>query len=528
MKALYLSVFVSFITCCLQAQQIDLTWGPEKKINKSSDELGFVGRVKDHFYTLRKEDKVMYLAKTRIADMSRVWEKAIQWNDFKRANARSKNLTFHSFRLFRENFVFYFEDYDSKDDIQRLFAQKITFEGSPEGDLVEVGSRLKQRRSHDGSFELAFTPDSTNFVVITSPYYERYASEKFLFKVVDQRLNVLHNFEVTLPFRDQDFDVESVVVSKSKNIYLLARVDIPKKDRKDKEPDYYYEIVSLAAAENGKAKEYELKLPDRYIDKVDVILDKKDQIKCFGFYADMQNNGKRKDGLNGIFYFSLNKNTIENINIKEFDIKLVADISGRRRANRDKGLEPHFKLKFFFDKPDGGAMVLAEEQFMQTSTMTNPNTGSTTVNYHFYNNSILAVNIDPAGKIIWYTHIPKEQHTINDNRFASFHALYAKGKTYIVYNDEKENAMTKTYEHEMRNYLKAVPVTVTINEAGKTDKQMIGSAKPGKADFIIKPKISDKISDTEAFFYADRLSKACCVVGARKAKTQRFGLLEIR
>jgi hypothetical protein len=207
--------------------------------------------------------------------------------------------------------------------------------------------------------------------VITNPYFERYASEKFLFKVVDQRLKVLQNFEVTLPFRDQDFAVESVVVSKAKTIYLLAKVNVPKKDRKDKEPNYYYEIVSL---ENGKAKEYELKLNDKYIDKVDVILDKKDNIKCFGFYADMQNNGKRKDGLNGIFYFSLTKNAIENINVKEFDLKLVADISGRRRANRDKGLEPNFNLKFFFDKPDGGAMVLAEEQFVQIVKRPGPGT----------------------------------------------------------------------------------------------------------------------------------------------------------
>ena len=527
MKSLSLFFFASFITCCLQAQQIDLTWGPEKKASKSSVELGFVGRVKDHFYTLRREDKIMYLAKTRIRDMSLVWEKPIQWNDFKRANTKDKNLTFHSFRLFKENFVFYFEDYDSKDDIQRLFAQKLTFEGSPEGDLLEVGARIKQRRSRDGSFSLAFSPDSLNFTVITSPYYERYASEKFLFKVIDQRLNVLHNFEVTLPFRDQDFTVESVVVSKSKNIYMLARIDVPKKDRKDKEADYYYEIVNLAAAENGKVKEFELKLANKYIDKVDMILDKKDQVKCFGFYADMQNNGKRKDGLNGIFYFSLNKNTIENISIKEFDLKLVADVSGKRRANRDKGLEPHFNLKFFFDKPDGGVMVLAEEQFIQTVTTTSSN-GSSTTTYHYYNNSILAVNIDPAGKIIWYTHIPKEQHTINDNRFSSFHALYTQGKTYIVYNDEKSNAITKMYDKEMRNYLKAVPVVVTISESGKTDKQMLGTAKPGKSDFIIKPKIADKISDTEAFFYADRLSKACCVIGARRAKTSRFGLLKIR
>src|SRR4051812_25564771 len=116
MRPLYLAIFAIFIASNLHAQQIDLAWGPEKKFDKSSFEVGFVGRIKDHFYTLRGVDKTMYLAKTRISDMSLVWERPIRWNDFKRANTKDKNLTFRSFRTFRENFVFYFEDYDSKDD----------------------------------------------------------------------------------------------------------------------------------------------------------------------------------------------------------------------------------------------------------------------------------------------------------------------------------------------------------------------------------------------------------------------------
>ncbi len=76
---------------------------------------------------------------------------------------------------------------------------------------------------------------------------------------------------------------------KAKTIYLLAKVNVPKKTGRIKSPTITYEIVSL---ENGKAKEYELKLNDKYIDKVDVILDKKDNIKCFGFYADMQKQRK--------------------------------------------------------------------------------------------------------------------------------------------------------------------------------------------------------------------------------------------
>lgn len=532
MKTTLLTVVVFFITLTSFSQSIDLAWSPERKIEKASTELGFVGRVKDHFFTLRREDKIMYLSKTRISDMSKVWEKPIQWNDFKRTNSKDKNLTFHAFKLFKDGFLFFFEDYNSKEDIQHLYAQRITFECQPIGDLVEVGSRIKERRSRDGSFQLVYSPDSTHFAVMINPYYERYASEKFYFKIVTQDLDILTNMEVSLPFRDQDFSVSSVTLAKNRNIYMLARIDIPRKDRKDDEADYYYDLLTIDPAEKGKVKEFELKLDRKYVDQVDLILDRNDNVKCFGLYADMQNNGKRKDGMNGVFYFSLVKNNVENLNLKEFDTKLVEDISGRRRANRKKGLSGTFKLKYFFDKPEGGAMILAEEAFIQVvTTRTTSGTGMTTsssTHTHYYNNSILAVNIDASGKIVWCAHIPKQQHVVDDDRFSSFHALYVKGKVYMIYNDEKKNATTKEYERTMANPLKAVPVVVTLTDAGKSDKRMLSADQPGKANFLLEPGLSDKISDHEAFFYSIRMGAPCCIiVGARRVKAQRFGLLTI-
>jgi hypothetical protein len=105
--------------------------------------------------------------------------------------------------------------------------------------------------------------------------------------------------------------------------------------------------------------------------------------------------------------------------------------------------------------------------------------------------------------------------------------MYTKGKIYIIYNDEEENAATKSFENTMRNYMKCVPVAVTINEEGKSDKKMMMGGERGKKQFTLKPNAADKINDKQAFFYADRLSKSCCVIGGRKPKTQRFGILTI-
>jgi hypothetical protein len=530
---IYVLIQVSFFAF---SQEINLTWGPEKKSEKSNAELGYVGRVADHFYTLRKQDRTMYLAKTRIKDMALVWDREIKWNEG-RKNKGDDNLTFNSFRLFKTHFVFYFEDYSSKDDLQRLYAQKINFDGAPFDPLTEIGVRKKERRSKDGSYGMSFSADSTHFLLTTNPSFEKYNDERFYFKILNSRLETLHSLEMTLPFRDKDFEVETIRLSKNNLIHVLAKITLPKKDRKDDEATYYYEIITFDPKDKGKGKEFEVKLDNRYVDKVDLILDDKDNLKCFGFYADMENNGKRKSGINGIFYFSVVGGKASNISLKPFDLKMVFEIEAQKRKccfinlpgrapKVEKGITAFFNLKDFFNKPDGGMIVLAEKSYVNVVTTTSSN-GSTSTTYYYVTNDVLAVNIDPKGNIVWYAHVPKKQVVANDNRFGSFHAMYVKGKIHMVYNDHAENATSKTYKQTMQNYMKAVPVVVTINADGKADKKIIGDAK-GKNDFTLKPNISDKISDSEAFFYADRLSKSFCVIGKRRSKTQRFGILSIK
>lgn len=514
------------------SQNIDLKWSPEKKYERSSDDLGYVGRVKSHFYTLRRQDKTMYLSKTRINDMSVVFEKEIRWNGTSK-NAND-DLTFKSFRLFKDHFVFYFESSSNREANQRIYAQKIDLEGAPFDPLVEIGTRPKERRNRDGNFQLAYSADSTNFLLITNPSYEKYNNERFLFKVISKKLEILHQADITLPFADKNFSVESFVLGKDKQIYMLAKIDLPRKTKNDDEADYYYQVVTVDPKENNKIRGFEIKLDNRYVDKVDIILNDKDQLKCFGFYADMQGNGRRKSGINGIFYFSVIDNKASNISLKPFDLKMVLDIEsetkrgcfGGRAPKVEKGLEAYFNLKAFFAKPDGGMVVVAEKSYIRVVTTTSSN-GGTRTTYYYVDYDILTVNIDEKGSIAWYAHIPKKQIVANDNRFGSIHAMYSNGKVHIIYNDEAKNAMSKTYENTMKNYLKAVPVIVTINEQGKFDKKIIGDSR-GKNDFTLKPRISDQVSSNEAFFYADRLSKACCVIGQRRAKAIRYGVMTIK
>ncbi|MDQ3395531.1 MAG: hypothetical protein M3512_15680 [Bacteroidota bacterium] len=525
MKKIFFIILITLLNFAeINAQNGELRWGPEHN-NKDFDvEHGYIGKVGDSFYSLRSKDKVLYLSKYRTADMSREFEKPIGWNDDKK-NSANKNLTFSSLRLFKNNFILFFEDLDKKTSTQIMYGQKINFEGNFEGELVKVDERDKERRSRDGSFKIIYSEDSLNFLVVKNPNFEKYSNEKFNFKIFNASLKPLHNLEVSLPYLDKDFALMNTLLSKELIIYLLARIEVPRKDKKKDEATFYNELVSIDPAKGATVKKYEIKLDKKYIKQVDVYLDKSENIRCFGFYSELRDNGKPQDGIKGAFFFELNKSTknIQKQSTKDFSAALVEELSGKRRAKNEKGLLNRYMIRNVFEREDGGTIILVEESYIVEVTSQTRN-GSTTTSYHYHHNAIVSVNISEQGNIQSYNVVPKLQHTVNDDRFGSFYASYTKGKVYIVYNDEASNAVTKTYDKTMKNFMKSVPVMVTLSESGKFDKVMVSTGKK-RSDFIVTPRITNKINDNEALVYAYKLSKGCCFIGGGKAKTTRYGLL---
>lgn len=525
MKQFLLSFTLLLLTFTVDAQRVELRWSPETKYNKQSADLGYVGRVGEYYYSLRKEDKVVYLSKSRIKTMSQAWEKAIRWNDIKRSNSSDKNLSYYSFRKFRDHFVFYFEDFNKEEDRHRLYAQKISFEGEPTGDLVELGTREKQRRSKNGSFSLRYAKDSLHSLLVINPYYEKYKDELFEFKVFDQDLGLINNFKVQLPFRDKDFDVKSFTLVKGHTIYLLGSVELSKREREDGQPQFNYKILKIDVA-SAKANLVDIPFKGKYVDVIELVVDDHENVRCAGFYGDLKPNGKVDSGAKGLFYLTLD-DASDKISYHPFDDMMIREIGGKKNERKGDGLGYFFGIKYAFTRPDGGMVLLFEDRRVRTVTTTNSR-GQSTTTYHYFDMSILQAEIDANGDIKRYVHIPKKQHTVNDGgRFNSFHAMYVNGSTYIIYNDHESNAIIKGYDKTMNNSLKAVPVIVTITASGHSSKKAL-TENIGKSEFTLIPTYADKISESEAFFYAHNYSKACCVIGGRKIKTKKVGILSIR
>ncbi len=425
------------------------------------------------------------------------------------------------------------KDIDKKLDKEIIYGQKLNQDGNAEGQFLKLDERTTDRRSRDGSFQIEYADDSSDFLVVKHPSYEKYADEKFNFKIFNADLKLLQNLEITLPFKDKNFSVSEIHLSRSNIIYILAKIDVPREDAKKDEARHYYQIVSVDAANGATVKQYDLKLDSRYIDEVTMRIDKNENVKCLGFYSDLKENGRPKEGLNGLFYFGLNKanKQVENVSIKEFTKALVEELSGKRRAKKEKGLESTFKLKYFLEKNDGSSIALVEEDYVEvvTTYTTNANGGSTrTTTYYYHNNEILAIYIDAAGKINQFVTIPKSQVSTNDGGiYNSFYATQFNDKTYLVYNDDRENATNKDFKNTMYSVFKSKPVVIILSNSGKYEKSVLGDVN-GKTEFAIRPRLTDKISDASAIFYAYRLNKGCCCLIGKKNRTSRFGLLTIK
>lgn len=532
-KILFTTIVLTIFSLTqLFAQKVDMKWGPE--FEPKGSEMGLVGKIKGAFYTIQIVDKKLIMTKIRTSDMSTIFTKELPYNKIDRKSADDK-VEYWGIVQCKKNFVLFVKDTDKKTDKEYVYGQIIDFEGNPQGGMKELMSRDMGRKSKDGSFERVVSDDSSKILIVGNPIFEKYADEKFNYWIFDQSLKLIKGFSVSFPFKDKDFSLKDYDVTNEGIIVILARIDLPKKDRKKEEETYYYQLVTINPINNVETKQYDINLDKKYIEEAELMTDKNNNIKCIGLYAEMKDNGKPKDGINGTFYMSIDKTTgkITSSSTKEFSKQLVEELSGKRRAKKDKGLESNFTIVSFIDKETGGCQVILEQQYITTTTTCSSSSsgGQTcTTNYHYHNDELLIVNVDLSGKIENYVTIPKLQVSTNDGgTFNSIYSTRYDGKTYIFYADNKKNT-GQSFEY-VGGGMASIPVCVAVSDNGVFTKSSIGlenttGKKKQKFYFTIKPQQTDKISNNEAILYGYKYKKRCCC-GGGKPKL-RYGYMTIQ
>ncbi len=499
----------------VSAQQITVTWGAEEKVVKNSGVNGIIGEDETGFFVIRTvsqrfKSPKLFLERYNQKDLKMAFSKEIQMPSTNGKDVSFENLFYVNGKLML------FTSYLNKDQMKNFaFVNTVTLDGKVNNDMKELDFIKVEKKKNAGSFDFVLSNDSTKILVYHNEPYDKYANEKFSYKVIDNSLNTVWEKGVQLPYKDKYFSISNYTVDNDGNVFMLARLtdEDMKKSKKDK-PNYTYSVLGYFH-KTGDLKEYSLSLGNKFIDEVTFRIDPMGNLVTAGFYANVRNSG-----MSGVFYTRIDRNTKEVITkgVNEFSKDFLAEfMKAKKVAKGEKGLDYSFSLDDLVTRTDGGAILIAEYFNVQRVCTTDPKTGMTTCNYYYYYNDIIAVSIKPDGTIDWTQRIPKKQVSRNDGgTYSSYLKAVVGDKIYFVFNDNPKNINPKKPGDVvyMNSVKKAMTCLVIVDGTTKNIKRTpLFEAKEAKA--IMMPKINMQVNASEVIIYA------------RKGAVSKFGKIRI-
>ena len=505
------------VSSSLFAQVYEATWGKEIVNPRKTFISGIVGGDEEHFYVFRTAYASLFFPKPKLMlekyskdDMSLVYSK-----ELKLTSVKSKKVQFEQIFCLKGKIILFTSFYDKATDMNTAFAQEVDENGKISKEFVEVDQIKATKKRNSGNFDFIISDDSTKILVYHNPPFEKYADEKFSYKLFDTDMKLIWEKKFSLPFKDKNFTVGSYEVDNDGNVHMLAKIQLPnsqtglKKLKEALNPSYSFRIVSYYHKQD-EMKDFELALPTKgsakkYVNDITFNVNTNGDIICAGFYGN-----KLGGGINGAFYMRVDRKTQEVVadGYKEFGKDFLGEFMSARKAKKNKGLY-NYDLKYLITREDGSATLIAEQYYVVVVCRTDPKTGARTCTYHYYYNDIIAVNVNSKGVIDWTTKVPKRQHSVNDGGYYSSFIFSIKDRNlFFMFNENPKNMKPqkgggkKARVYYMNKPRKSVAVVVSMDSQGSMQKEALFSAKEAK--FILRPKVHYRLDGNETVIYSEK------------------------
>jgi hypothetical protein len=360
--------------------------------------------------------------------------------------------------------------------------------------------------SSSGEFSKLISRDKSKIGIQTTDRGKRKDMELFKFQVFDDKMDLLWENEIELPYTQELFNVEGVRLDNDGNIYVYG-IEFKEKrvSKRRGEPNYKYHIISIS--ENGTiVDDIPVQIDAAFITDMRVEINDQHEIICAGFYSDLGTYSNK-----GSFFLKLDQSTNEVLvqNQKEFGLDLIKQTMSSRqqkitKRKGDKGKEielEEYDLDRIVLREDGGAVLVAEEFYITVSTSTTSE-GRTTTTTHYNYNDILVVSISPDGTIDWIQKIPKSQRSSNDGgAYLSYSMAVHKDKLYFMFNDDANNLYYKGQGEPEPFRLNDGPFVmfVELDSEGNQTRESLYSFS--SKDVYIRHDLGFQISENEVILF---------------------------
>lgn len=279
-----------------------------------------------------------------------------------------------------------------------------------------------------------------------------------------------------------------------------------RKSKKKGEANYHFELYKVNAQGQSSTS---FKRADKFISSLELVKTN-EELYCLGFY------GQKDEGrINGVSLFGLNPESLEMNKEKftPFSNEFLTDKYGNREGKKDRKKKKGIKnidFKSIDVLPSGDIVVNAEEFYITTHTVMNPNGGMRTYTiYHF--DDIMSLRMDNEGNLKWARNINKRQTGFANSSYTS---IPVAGDSYFFINcsDNIKKLSADRIAFKQTKAKKSNLYMVRINEEGNIDFKKLIDDKESKVYY----KVNNGIVNID--------NSTVILTGKRKKKTRMLKL----
>lgn len=327
-------------------------------------------------------------------------------------------------------------------------------------------------------------------------------NKKLVLQVYNDQFELQWKKKVEIPCISTDYWLSDCIISNEGKVYLLG------KHFKNRFTSISTSKYVIQAFDKGgkRMKSYKVNSRDKFLKGVKLTLDKENNLRCDGFYAD-----KKKGVKKGVYSLFIDEKVkdIDHSNFEELPSSFMReDKNLAYKSSKNLGLID-YRLIRVVERNDGGVYLVAEHHnkkinylstFWTYQTIPFPIPVPLNIDKFIVSNDIIVIGISKSGEIDKTIRIPKQQKVADyESRYSSFNFFTKDDKLYFLFNDHVKNLNIgkgenlKTYKNGRDNSV----LTLTILDAeGKLSKTPVYhfkdeevKAAPVKSLFISEKEI---------------------------------------
>ena len=408
-----------------------IKWSQPLQDNKKFPHLLILGENESgNFYVLRSNISLendrdrsgfrnrVYILQYYSSEMTLIWDNELLTSY---ENGHISDVKFINGRIIVAGYI-----YDKKSKFYYFYAQY----------LDETGKWIGKPESLD-NFSAEFLDENNKPGFISSrdqsmlafSYRKIFKSEKkqsFEVVVIDTNLILKYKKEIALPVSTQLYIPLDFILTNQGSFYILGIHYTTEK--KIKAPDQsYYELYGYSLLLD-RTVNTSIRSENKFLTDVGIIADDINRsIVVAGFYSD-----KTTYSTAGVFYYALNEDSLyetKTINTP-FNPTYLQKFYDEKKEGREL---VNFSIDRLFVRKDGGVAIIAESRY-ETNRSYYDYYMQTFVSHTYYHfGNIMALSVNPDGKILWNNVISKDQNSVDDAGFYSSYYCAVTGKGLITF-----------------------------------------------------------------------------------------------